>query len=209
MRDDDPNPFGKDCPDDIIAVVPGYGVPLSEATTIEVRAAIYFSETNWTYSESDGPLVSDAIDALGGACSPSLAEMKQTLAAIGGDVSEPVVEVERGFFIELRRATRDHLRLALDEIANPVPNEALGPLWRFMRMAFADHVVDADTIRAAIAERDDINAPRPDLTVIAHEGAWAVTARGKIIIAGLSHRDAWRFVDRHTDGEWDDNGVRQ
>jgi hypothetical protein len=147
---------------DTIAVTPGHGVSLSEASTIEIRAAIYFRETNWRYSESDGPLVYLAIEALWQGCGgmfPSVDEMKQALAAKGGDMSEPVIEVERGFFIELRKATVDHLRAALGEIANPVPNEQLGPLWRFMRMAFADHVVDAATIRAALTEGDAMSKP--------------------------------------------------
>jgi hypothetical protein len=142
---------------DVIEVVPGWGVSLALATTIEIRAAIYFKETNWQYSESDGPLVSYAIDSLWDWCGghlPSVDAMKEALAAKDGDMSEPVIEVERGYFIELSKATAEHLRIAPDHIANPAPNEQLGPLWRFMRMAFADHVVDEATIRVALAKRN-------------------------------------------------------
>jgi hypothetical protein len=142
---------------DVIEVVPGWGVRLAQASTIEIRAAIYFKETNWQYSENDGPIVSYSIDSLWDACEghfPSVAAMKNALATKGGNVFEPVVKVERGYFIELSKATANDLRIALDHIANPVPSERLGPLWRFMRMAFADHVVDEATIRTASAKRN-------------------------------------------------------
>jgi hypothetical protein len=140
---------------EIIEVTPGWGVRLAQASTIEIRAAIYFKEAKWQYSESDGPLVLYAIDCLWNGCGghfPSVAAMKEALAAKDGTISEPVIEVGRGHFVELRKATGDDLRAALEEIANPVRDEQLGPLWRFMRTAFADNVVGQAKITAALAE---------------------------------------------------------
>jgi hypothetical protein len=147
-----------------IRIVPGLTIKLAKASTIQLRSAIWFAESGWQLQPDDPHcwILCKMLDGYAYSVFARVDAMKAALAERGGDMTEPVIEVYGGDFIELRKADIKRLGDALREIEHPTPDKELSPACYLMRLPFADcRVKDMATVKARLIEL--VGAARSDI----------------------------------------------
>jgi hypothetical protein len=142
----------------MVRVTPGWHRYFADVDVIGLRSALYFLEHSWQNDVSDyvlSKILEQEHWDYPQRADVDAAAIREALAAKRSDPSEPVIEVKRGWFEELKRAQPDELRSALDLLAKP-SSEPPGSCSRFIRMALDAYIVrDRSAIEARLAWLND------------------------------------------------------